>query len=452
MKITKVIKDTLTMIGLIVMVAVLVTQSAPLGIGTASMAEAAGLAAAPVVYWSHEARKAITPAGPGGIFGAENYGNKSPGDSLVYMAIVQVAVYDAALAFEGGYQPYAIDLTAPAGASPEAAIATAAHHTLLGLQPYLGLTPAQEAILDGRYTAYLAAIPDGTAKANGIEVGQQAANAVLALRVNDGREANPQYGQPPFVPPPAGPGVWDRGSAPAVGLLLPGMRPLALQTSSQFRPDGPNPPTSREYAEDFRQVKKLGRFDSAARTAEQTSAALFWTDHNLRQWNDALLGLAAAHGLDMVQTARMLAMAHVAGADAIIACFEAKYHYWSWRPYQAIPRAGTDGNPATDPDPTWTPLRATPNHPEYPSGHATHTSAVVEALQEFFGTDRVAISLDSRITGTTRSYSRLKDVVKEINQARVWSGFHFRNSDQEGANLGRRVSRYVLGNLFQPVP
>ena len=128
------------------------------------------------------------------------------------MGIVHVAIYDTALAFEGGYRPYAIRLTAPRGASAAAAIATAAHHTLVGMQPALGLTPAQQAILDGRYADYLAAIPDdGTAKTDGIAVGQQVASAVLALRTNDGRESNPQYGQPPFVPPPPGPGVWDFG-------------------------------------------------------------------------------------------------------------------------------------------------------------------------------------------------------------------------------------------------
>ena len=113
-----------------------------------------------------------------------------------------------------------------------------------------------------------------------------------------------------------------------------------------------------------------------------------------------MLRLAAARGLDLVQTARMLAMAHVAGGDAMIACFDAKYHYWFWRPYQAIPQADTDGNPATVADPSWRPLGATPNFPEYPSAHACHSTAVVEALDAFFGTDKVPFTLDSRVTGT----------------------------------------------------
>jgi hypothetical protein len=432
-----------------VAVLVLAGASATSSIGRTSRAEAATVSAAPVAFWSNEARRAIVPAGPGGIFGAENFGNKFPGEAAVYMGIVHAAIYDAAVAIEGGYEPYAVALNAPADTSPEAAIATSAHHTLIGLQPQLALTLAQQAILDADYLGYMDAIPDGPAKTDGIAVGEQVAAAIVALRVNDGREQNPSLDD--LGLPPPGPGVWDPGSAPAVGLRVPGIRPLALESGSQFRPDGPSPLTGQEYAEDFQQVKELGRFDSTARTAEQTTEALFWTDHDLRQWNDGMLRLAGDRGLDLVQTARMLAMAHVAGGDAMISCFDAKFTYWFWRPYQAIPRADTDGNPATEPDSTWRPLRPTPNFPEYPSAHACHSTGVTEALAAFFGTDNVSFSLDSRITGTSREYQRFHDVVKEVNQARVFAGFHFRNSDQEGSNLGRKVGDYVANHLFRPL-
>ena len=431
--------------GLIAMLVASVGASPGVSFARVPATEAALSAAAPVVDWSNEARRAIVPpsAGP------ENFGNKFPGDAGVYMGIVHVAIYDAAVAIEGGHKPYAIQLTAPADTSAAAAIATAAHDTFVGLQPALGLTPAQQGILDGDYATYLAAIPDGTAKTNGISIGEQVAAAVLALRANDGREKNPTLAD--LHPPAPGPGVWEPDpSRPVAGLRLPGIRPLALESASQFRPDGPNPLTSQEYAEDFNQTQELGRLDSTARTAEQTTEALFWTDHDARQWNDGMLRLAAARGLDLVQTARMLAMAHVAGADALIACFDAKYHYWSWRPYQAIAHADEDGNPATAADPTWQPLRATPNHPEYPSAHACHTTALAEALGAFFGTDKVAFVLDSRVTGTTREYDSFHDAVKEVNEARVLAGFHFRNSDQEGSALGRKVGRYVVDHLFQP--
>ncbi|PYK96483.1 MAG: PA-phosphatase [Verrucomicrobia bacterium] len=299
----------------------------------------------------------------------------------------------------------------------------------------------------------MAAIPNDSAKGNGIMIGEQVAAAVLALRAGDGRDSNPTLSD--LNPPPAGPGIWEPNpgnpSPPVLGLRLPGITPLALKSASQFRPDGPNPLTSQDYAEDFNQVKSLGSINSTARTPAQMTEALFWTDHDLRQWNDGMLRLAGNRGLDLVQTARMLAMAHVAGGDAMIAGFEAKYHYWFWRPYQAIPLADTDGNPATQSDSNWQPLRPTPNHPEYPAAHAFHSSAVANALRAFFGTDKVAFSLDSRVTGTTRDYKQFHDAVKDVMLARTLAGFHFRNSCEEGSNLGREVSRYVVEHYFQPL-
>jgi len=413
-------------------------------------------ATTPVAFWSTEARCAIVPPGPGGIVGPENFGNKFPGEAAVYMGIVHVAIYDAAVAIEGGYQPYTTTPIAPPNTSPEAAIATAAYDTLTGLQPQLG---ANQTILLNDYTAYMAAIPDGTAaeqeaKQNGIDIGRDVADAVLALRVSDGRGCNTTLQD--LGPPAPGPGVWQPNPTGAVlGLCLPGMRPLALQSGSQFRPDGPNALASQEYADDFNQVKDLGRIDSTTRTPDQTNEARFWTDHDIRQWNDGLLKLAHDQGLDLVQSARMLAMAHVAGGDAMLACFDAKYHYWFWRPYQAIHLADTDGNAHTVADTTWQPLAATPNFPEYPSAHACHSTAVVEALDAFFGTDNVSLTLTSRAPGLpdaahSRSYDRLHDVVRDVDWARVLVGFHFRNSDLQGSALGRKVGRYVADHYFEP--
>jgi hypothetical protein len=405
----------------------------------------------PVAFWSTEARCAIVPAGPGGIFGSENFGNKFPGEAAVFMGIVHVAMYDAAVAIEGGYEPYAPTPTAPPGTSPEAAIATAAYDTLVGLQNTnrLRLSSPGQAILDADYTAYMNAISTGNAKQDGITVGQQAAQAVLALRANDGLDKDRSLAD--LNPPAAGPGVWQPAPGTVLGLRLPAVRPLALDSASQFRPDGPNALTSQEYTDDFNQVKELGRIDSTSRTPEQTLQARFWTDHDIRQWNDGLLNLAAARGLGLMQTARLLAMAHVAGGDAMIACFDAKYHYWFWRPYQAIALADTDGNPDTLADPSWKPLGSTPNFPEYPSAHACHSTAVVETLDAFFGTDKVPFTLDSRATNTTRHYDRLHEIVKDVDWARVLVGFHFRNSDLQGSALGRKVGRYVTDHLFRPL-
>ena len=182
------------------------------------------------------------------------------------MGIVHVAIYDAALAIEGGYEPYAIGIHAP-DASSAAAVATAAHHVLVGLQPAVGLNVDQQAILDGDYVAYVASIPEGDAKAKGIEVGRRVADAVLALRRDDGRDKNPRYGEPPFVPPPEAAGVWRPDAArPVLGLRIPGITPLALEAAWQFRPDGPNPLTSTEYAEDLAQLEEVGGSESTART------------------------------------------------------------------------------------------------------------------------------------------------------------------------------------------
>ena len=445
--------NTVSSLGLLVAVLVAVTligagPSSAQGPPVTQCAAAAGFPAAmtPVAYWSTEARCAIVPptAGP------ENFGNKFPGEAAVYMGIVHVAIYDATVAVEGGYRPFLPTPRAPAHTSPAAAIAAAAHDTLVGLQPALGLNAGQQAILDGDFAAYLAAIPDGTPKTNGLAVGRQVAAAMIAWRTNDGRDQNPTVAD--LDPPAPGPGVWQPDpTRPVLGLRLPGIRPLALTAASQFRPNGPLALSSQKYADDLGQVEQLGAIDSSTRTPDQTEQALFWTDHDLRVWNDGLLALAAHRGLDIAQTARMLAIAHVAGGDAMIACFDAKYHYWFWRPYQAIPAADTDGNPNTTTDPTWQPLAATPNFPEYPSAHACHSTAVVTALDAFFGTDKVPMTLDSRVTHTTRRYDRLHDIVKDVDWARVLVGFHFRNSDLQGSALGRKVGRYVALHYFKPI-
>jgi hypothetical protein len=368
-------------------------------------------------------------------------GKKFPGEAAVYMGIVHAAIYDAAVGVSGGYRPYRVCPMVSRGASLDAAVASAAHRVLVEL------FPEQSGDLDTAYAASLSGIADGPSKADGIAAGEQVGRGFLDLPAIEGLEATV-----PYVQPSPGPGVWEpTASTPALGTKLPGVVPLALETASQFRPDGPSPLGSREYAADLKQVQAFGRVDSTARSDEQTRIALFWTDHDIPQWNRNLLRLASQRGLDAVRTARMLAMAHVAGADAMIACFDAKYHYLSWRPLHGIQRADADGNPRTHADPAWQPLRPTPNHPEYPSAHACHTTAIATALERFFGTSAVPFSLDSLATGETRHYATLRDVVQEVNRARVYAGFHFWSSDQEGSALGRKVGRYVVRHNFQPL-
>ncbi len=388
----------------------------------------------PVADWSLEAQRAIVPP-PAGV------GDKFPGEAAVYMGIVHAAMYDVAVAIHGDYRPYAIALTAPEETAPAAAIATAAHAVLVGL------LPTQVADLDKRYAEYLSKLPNNVAKTNGVVLGERVATAILAMRANDGSTAEIQHVQPRF-----GPGVFEPDpTRPVLGYRLSRIRPLALESPNQFRPGAPSPLGSQEYAADFEEVRRFGRFDSDVRTDEQTNRALFWTDHDLRQWNEGLLRLAADRGLDLMQTARMLALAHVSGGDAMIACFDAKYHYMFWRPAAAVVLSRADGKPQTPPDATWRPLRTTPNHPEYPAAHACHTSAIVEALGTFFSTNEVRVLLDSHATGMTRTFNRLHEVVKDVEDARVFSGFHFRNSDLTGSKLGRDVARFVAAGRFRRV-
>ena len=410
--------------------------AAALGLGGAGRASPAVMlpSLTPIADWSLEAQRAIVPP-PAGV------GDKFPGEAAVYMGIVHAAIYDVGVAIHGAYLPFAIEVTAPPDTAPAAAIAAATHGVLAGL------LPTQVADLNSRYVEYLSRLPNDVAKTNGVLLGRQIAAAILAMRANDGRTADVQP-----EPPRIGPGVFEPDlTRPVLGFKLSRIRPLALENAKQFRPAAPSPLGSDDYAADFDEVRKFGRFDSDIRTDEQTNRALFWTDHDLRQWNEGLLRLAADRGLDLMQTARMLALAHVSGGDAMIACFDAKYHYMFWRPSAAVVLSRADGTPRSEPDVSWRPLRTTPNHPEYPAAHACHTSAIVEALHSFFGTDDIRVTLDSHTTGTTRSFNRLPDIVKDVEDARVFSGFHFRSSNVVGSRLGRDVARFVAARSFRPI-
>jgi PAP2 superfamily len=354
--------------------------------------------------------------------------------------IVHAAMYDAVIAIEGGFDPYAISPEVDRPASPAAAVA-AAHDVLVAR------VPAQAPYVDARYEEYLNAIPDRPAKTNGIAVGRAVAAGIIALRADDGFDNDV-----PYVQPAPGPGVFEPTPPPAnpVDVKLANVRPLTFESPSRFRPGGPARLAGRRYAADLAELAALGRADSTVRTPEQTDIARFWAENTHIQWNRNLRQLAIDQRLDLVATARMMALTHVAAADAVIGCFDAKYHYLFWRPVHAIARADTDGNPATKPDPTWVPLLIV-NHPEYPSAHGCWTKAVTDTLAAFFGTDRVALALDSTVTGTSRTYRRFSAAMHEVFVARIYAGLHFRDSMVDGQALGQRVARRVVCNFFQPV-
>jgi hypothetical protein len=334
---------------------------------------------------------------------------------MISLSFAEVAVYDAVVAIEGGYQHYQLRLAHLPEASVDAAVATAAHHVLVHS------FPAQQAALDSDYATALAAIPDGVVKDTGIDVGRAAAAGMIALRRGDGLEADIGF----TMPAPAA-GVWQLpvGQTPQTPWVSR-LRPFLLARPDQFRPGPPPDLTSKAWARDFHEVKTFGRSDSPARTAEQTDIARFWSTNVAVQYNTAFAQLTVARRLTAVQSARLFAMGNLVGADALIACFDAKYHELFWRPQFAIPQGDTDPNPATIGDPSWTPLLATPNHPEYPAAHGCLTAAEAEMFASFFDTKRIEVDLTSTVpnlTHATRHYERTDDMVQAMVNARVWGG------------------------------
>jgi PAP2 superfamily len=385
-----------------------------------------------------------------------------PQVSSLSFAMVQGAVYDAVNAIDRGHQPYLVQPNANPTDSKEAAAATAAFRVLVGFADLPGLFPAQIPTLQSQYDAYVAALPNNPpgSRTAGITIGETTARAMLEARLNDGR-----FGPPPQLYPPA-PGIWRptppnfaNDPAPWIGNVLPFLVPSA----EMLRTDGPNALTSADYAEDFNEVKELGSLTSITRTADQTDAAIFWQDHAHALFNRVFRALAASERLDIVDTARLFAMENLAAADASIGCWNDKYYWQFWRPITAIREADTDGNPDTEADPTWLPLfdpttpvcnpplLVTPPFPDHPSGHACNTSAFVHTLQNFFGTDRIAVSVFSNKSCTWRSFDRFSDILKEVIDARVWAGIHFRTADTQGAVLGKKVAHYLKRHYFQPV-
>jgi hypothetical protein len=252
--------------------------------------------------------------------------------------------------------------------------------------------------------------------------------------------------------------VLNLSSSQPVDAKVSQIKPFTFDNPAQFRPDGPDPLTSRAYLEDFIETRDYGRSDSTFRTSSQTDVAYFWAEHSYVHWNRNLLKLAMDRHLGIRDSARFLAMVHTAAADAIIAGFEAKYFYGFWRPRTAIPRADSDGNRHTHPEASWTPL-LTVNHPEYPSAHGFWSTAVTDSVADFFGTNRVTWTIETckncipalpLLVETKRTYRNVNVLMREIDDARVWAGLHWRHSMRHGGQIGRQVARHVTKNFFLP--
>ena len=385
-----------------------------------------------VVDWNAIALTAVGAAG------------QSPTLQERSITITSVAVSDAVNAITKKYARYGSGLTPPTGASTTAAAVGAAYRALTQL------VPSQTPFLDTMLSQSLAKF-GVNAGDPGFVFGEAIADEIVAMRSADGA-AQAQY---PYTPPNVGaPGVWMPTPPGFAAAAVPGwvfVQPWVLESAAQYRPDEGPDLTSDRYARDMNEVKEIGALNSATRTAAQTNIARFWQASALVIWNGALRQLALALDLDVSEAARDFALMNVAGADARIACWDAKYTYNFWRPVTAIQRADEDGNPATEGDPEWKPLIDTPNHPEYVSAHTTLSTAMATVLRLLFDDDPgVAFTTMSPTNpGYERHWTTFSDAVREVIDARVYSGIHFRSSDERGARLGRRVGRFAATHVFR---
>jgi hypothetical protein len=427
----------------------------------ASAAPPATADATAVMQWNRIAVSTVTgipgPGLPGPASGA-------PPASQINMGMVQGAVYDAVNAITPKHhQPYLLNRRFANTASDEAAVATAAYLVLKNIVetvPQSITFPNRAtllATLASQYEAAVNAIPDSLFKDQGIAAGTAAARAMIDARKDDGR-----FGPSQFVPNP-NPGFFDPVAPNGSTVLDPtpwvgGVKPFLMRSSSQFRSAGPLALNSAAYAAEFNEVKALGGNGlpggtPSARTATQTYIAKWWQSNPVASWNDVARQLIARNDLDAADSARLLAMQNLAAADAAINDWNDKYHFSFWRPFQAIRRAADDGNSATSPDLTWTPLLAAP-YPDHVSGHLGLDGSHTTVLQEFFGN---APAGGYQITSffvdpggpATRSFSSFSQAVDELVEARIWAGLHFRTADVQGRELGENVANFAMENYLQ---
>jgi hypothetical protein len=411
-----------------------------------------------VSSWNSIAVQATLTAGENGVVASRT------------IAIAQAAVHDALNAIDSRYERYAFTGNAQAGASADAAIAAAARDALVGTiavgaLPFAGFgSPASQANavaqIDAAYMTALAAIPDGLPKSDGIAVGQAAAAAILALRSTDHATTLVTYTpgtQPGDWQPTPNPVPFDPpAAADLLPAVLPGwgdVTPFVLLRSSQFEPNGPPRLTSKQYARDYNEVKAIGEKNSATRTAEQTSIARFWYEGSPAGWSRIARVVAESRGLDLWETARLLALVNLAMADGFIAGFQTKYDFNFWRPVTAIRAGDTDGNDDTAADPTWSTLLNTPAIPDYTSTHSVLGSAAAEVLRRFFGDDNVSFTTTSGVpfAGLTRSFDSFSQAAAENGESRIYAGIHFRSAVGDGIKQGRKIGAFAFTHTLRPL-
>jgi hypothetical protein len=360
----------------------------------------------------------------------------APPITVRMMAIVQVSVFESVNAITGRYPAYRAKMTPAPGASVEAAVAAATRTALLKL------LPAQQAAIEADYQALLGRVPDGPAKAAGIAVGEQAANAIVALCADDGAIA------PDVYRPHAAAGAYVPTVAPAAPHWGK-RRPWVMTRGDQLRPGPPPSLTSATWARDYNEIKAVGSSRSTQRTPEQTAIAKFWEATAPAVYWPVARSVAAVPGRDVTDNARLFALAAMAMDDGLIAVFDAKYTYNFWRPVTAIRNGDQDGNDVTDRDPGWTPFIDTPLHPEYPCAHCIVSASLgaVLAAEIGAGPTPTLSSASSTAGGAVRTWTTVDDFTKEVAEARIYDGVHYRYSTEVGSAMGKKIGELAVKSL-----
>jgi hypothetical protein len=386
-------------------------------------------------------------------------------EGFIYMAYVSAAVYDAAVAIEGRFEPYGPAITAHPGASIDCAVVEAAYRTL---GYYFSSPPTLVTYYDQARSNLGGCTADGGA---GTAVGLAAAANIIALRTGDGR-MTPIGVTSSFQTLPPAPSVW-RLTPPFLAPQVPWVgevRRFVLQSVDQFLPNSPPSLQSDEWVDAFNELKAYGEATGSVRSDEQTRIAKFWSANVIRQYNLASRDVADAQSLNLLETARLAAIVNLVGADALMSALHAKYHYLFWRPVSAIDPAAViadgfgpvpgfdDGNPATIEQTGWRPLLTTPNHPEYPCAHCVITSAMAEVFSTFLGTNHFGLDLHgfdsagpSGNLNAVRHFDMPNDLRQDVIDARIWAGLHYHFSGVAGVVLGRNIAKYDLRHAFRSV-
>ena len=369
----------------------------------------------------------------------------NPFNQARVLATTQLAVFEAVNAIEGRYGPYLGTIVAPAGASVDAAVITAAHDVLVVM------APASVVMLDAARATSLAAIPDGSAKAGGIATGAAAAAAMLVNRFGDGSAPLAFY-----LPASSDPYQWQltAGCTASGGLFFnwSNLKTFGIANAEEFHADPPPALTSPQYTRAFDEVKRVGSNSSTERPQDRTDVARFYAASSPAYvMNMAARQIAVAQGRSQSHTARALALINMAISDAAVASFGTKYQYTTWRPETAIHNAEVDHNPSTDADPSWKPLIVAPCFPAYTSNHASLSGAGAEVLRRLYGEGEHAITITSpAFPALVYHYTEFKQILNDIDDARIYGGIHFRFDQDEGGRLGRAVGAAVYkANLRQ---